>query len=127
MAAPAILLACSSGFACWTSGGLETQLFTVLVAGAVDALVAGKLRRMAICCALAAMTRPEGPMIAAVLGAAHYAQMLVKRRWLPGRDELASIAWFVALWAPWFAWRWWYYGWPFPNTYYVKASGAWAA
>ena len=27
---PAILLACSSGFACWTSGGLETQLFTLL-------------------------------------------------------------------------------------------------
>jgi len=28
------------------------------------------------------------------------------------------------VWAPWFAWRWWYYGWPFPNTYYVKAAGA---
>ncbi len=23
----------------------------------------------------------------------------------------------------WFAWRWWYYGYPFPNTYYVKAAG----
>src|SRR3954469_12452647 len=28
---PAVLLASSSGFACWTSGGLETQLFTLLV------------------------------------------------------------------------------------------------
>jgi hypothetical protein len=37
------------------------------------------------------------------------------------------MAWFVGLWAPWFAWRWWYYGWPFPNTYYVKATGPWAS
>src|SRR5690606_5961717 len=29
-ALPALLLATSSGYACWTSGGLETQLFTML-------------------------------------------------------------------------------------------------
>ena len=126
-----LLLACSSGFACWTSGGLETQLFTVLVAGALDAFVAGvdqprALRRMAICLALAAMTRPEGVLIAAVLGAARYLQLALGRRWLPGRAELVAAAWFLALWAPWFAWRWHYYGYPFPNTYYVKASGPWA-
>src|SRR5215471_17413741 len=39
-AIPAVLLACSSGFACWSSGGLETQLFTLLVTVARDALVA---------------------------------------------------------------------------------------
>jgi hypothetical protein len=32
---------------------------------------------------------------------------------------------FLALWLPWFLWRYWYYGWPFPNTYYVKAHGPW--
>jgi hypothetical protein len=51
--------------------------------------------------------------------------VLGKRR-AAGRSELIAAAWFVALWAPWFAWRWLYYGWPFPNTYYVKASGPWA-
>src|SRR5215468_6411257 len=39
-AVPALLLACSSGFACWTSGGLETQLYTLLVAAALDAMIA---------------------------------------------------------------------------------------
>src|ERR1044071_2356454 len=39
-AVPALLLACSSGFACWTSGGLETQLFALLVTAALDAMVA---------------------------------------------------------------------------------------
>src|SRR5689334_13709470 len=52
-AVPPLLLACSSGFACWTSGGLETQLFTLLVTAALDALVAAAvdpraLRRLGV-------------------------------------------------------------------------------
>jgi len=41
--------------------------------------------------------------------------------------ELSAALWFLGLWLPWFLWRWWYYGYPFPNTYYVKASGAWTS
>jgi hypothetical protein len=137
-AVPAMLLACSSGFACWTSGGLETQLFTLLVTAALDALVAAAgspgaldrrraLRRLAVMLALASMTRPEGPLVAAVLGAV-WLGARIARRGAPGRgvrDEAIAVAWFLGLWAPWFAWRWWYYGWPFPNTYYVKATGPW--
>ncbi len=138
---PALLLASSSGFACWTSGGLETQLYTVLVTGALDALVAAAsepraLRRVGVLLALAAMTRPEGPMIAAVFGAVWLGRLVLGRlRPAPGapaprwqlRNETLAIVWFLALWGPWFAWRWWYYGWPFPNTYYVKATGPWAS
>jgi len=147
---PALLLAASSGFACWSSGGLETQPFTMLVAGALDAVTEAAVRRRAlrragVLLALAAMTRPEGPLVAAVLGAAwvvHRAAALVharraaaagaaaagvaSARRLDVRDELAAAALFLALWLPWFLWRWWYYGWPFPNTYYVKAAGEWA-
>lgn len=68
-------------------------------------------------------------MIAAVLGAVWLAGRLWARlrgRAVPGgRDALFAVAWFLGLWAPWFVWRWWYYGWPFPNTYYVKATGPW--
>jgi arabinofuranosyltransferase len=135
-AMPAVLLACSSGFACWASGGLETQLFTLLVTAALDALVAAArepraLRRIGVVLALASMTRPEGPMVAAVLGAAWIARRVAMRRAGDAprgfRDEAIAAAWFVALWAPWFLWRWWYYGWPFPNTYYVKATGPWVS
>ncbi len=268
---PPLLLASSSGFACWTSGGLETQLFTLLVVASLDAVVAAvteprALRRAAICLALAAMTRPEGPLVAAVLGAVWLVHLWLERRtrvpaamavartapnlrparalavaaallfvccFLGGvgmlashgafaaaidstpltvialagligiplvglydcaraargnsravfqigvgslvvgglimigaiktgieladivtwnravpiallavavgaaalglafttvqrmRAELIAAAWFVGLWAPWFLWRWWYYGYPFPNTYYVKADGPW--
>jgi hypothetical protein len=130
---PALLLACSSGFACWTSGGLETQLFTLLVVVAIDGLVAAEdvaggraLYRAGIALALAAMTRPEGLLVAAVIGVVRLACNALGRRRIVGKTELVAAACFLVVWAPWFAWRWWYYGWPFPNTYYVKASGRWA-
>ena len=68
------------------------------------------------------MTRPEAPVIAVLFGIAH----LVTARRRSWRDIALAAAWFAGVWGPWFAWRWWYYGWPFPNTYYVKASGPWA-
>src|SRR5262245_6818089 len=85
---PPLLLACSSGFACWTSGGLETQLFVLLVTASLHALVGEPrgLRRIGIWLALASMTRPEGPLVALVLGAARYIQLASERRWLPTRD-----------------------------------------
>jgi arabinofuranosyltransferase len=139
-AVPPLLLAGSSGFACWSSGGLETQLYTLLVAAALDAFVAAAtapraLRRLGVVLALASMTRPEGPMIAAVFGAVWIAGKLASRfrpaalapAGSDGRDAVLAVAWFVGLWAPWFLWRWWYYGWPFPNTYYVKATGPWVS
>ena len=136
-ARPALLLAESSGFACWTSGGLETQLFTMLVVIALDGLVAAEdpaerraLPRAGIALALSAMTRPEGLLVAAVFGVVRLACNLLSRRTgrpVLGRTELVAAACFLALWAPWFAWRYWYYGYPFPNTYYVKATGAWSS
>ena len=134
-AVPALLLACSSGFACWTSGGLETQLFTLLVTIAIDGVVDATVRPRAIvragfALALAAMTRPEGLLVAAVLGVVHLATLIgtfrVYRRWPSRTADLVATLAFVALWAPWFYWRYTYYGHLWPNTYYVKASGPWA-
>jgi arabinofuranosyltransferase len=116
--APA-LLAASSGYACWCSGGLETQMFTFFVLLGLHGLVAGRPRLSGAAFALAAMTRPEGLL---VLGAAGL-YLLVRCRLRIGRDELAFGLTFLALFAPFFAWRWSYYGWPFPNTFYVKAGG----
>ena len=129
-AVPALLLACSSGFACWTSGGLETQLFTLLCAVAIDGVVAAEIEpraliRVAAALALAAMTRPEGLLVAAVIGAVRLGANGLARRWVT-RTDLVAAAVFLGVWAPWFAWRWHYYGYELPNTYYVKASGPWA-
>ena len=127
---PALLLACSSGYACWTSGGLETQLFTMLVVIAIHGTVTAvetprALAGVGIALALAAMTRPEGLLVAGILGVIHLSTLVSTRRAGGWRYELLAIGGFLVLWAPWFVWRWQYYGYLWPNTYYVKASGRW--
>ncbi|WP_045118905.1 hypothetical protein [Haliangium ochraceum] len=143
--APA-LLALSSGFACWSSGGLETQMFNFWVTAALYAYARGSepmrfahadgdgvergdgrdrwLGALGVLLALAAMTRPEGLLITALLGVHRVlANLLGARRLWRTRGELWCVGMFVLVWAPWYAWRWHYYGYPFPNTYYVKAAG----
>lgn len=111
LVAPA-LLAAASGFACWCSGGLETQMFTFFA-------IWGLTARSGIPLALAALTRPEGALVTAVIGL----HRLARKKLRIGKEDIVWAAGFLAIWAPYFAWRWWYYGWPFPNTFYVKAGG----
>jgi hypothetical protein len=61
------LLALSAGFACWSSGGLETQMFTFWVALAIDGVAAAELepvrfRRVGLWLALAARTLRGEPL-----------------------------------------------------------------
>lgn len=132
-ALPAFLLAAVPGYACWSSGGLETQLFTLLstlaFAAYVDELCDGDVRLSGgLAWGLAALTRPEGLLFFA-LTAGHRGlrRMLAPRpgesRILPGRRELLAVGIFLALVVPHLVWRRWYYGWWLPNTFYIKASG----
>ena len=109
----------------FATSGLETSLFCLLAVAGYCLLVAPELdvRRLAAAGAflgLAALTRPDG-----VLWGAFGAVYVL---WV-GRARLkAAIAYgapFCALWLPYLAWKLWYYGDLFPNTYYAK-SAYWA-
>src|SRR5262249_7733375 len=112
-----LLLAGCGGFACWASGGLETQLFTCLITAGFALEIAGAPAGLAsaACFALAAMTRPEGNLFF-LLAALH---RFARRE----RRTLAWIGIYGLVYGPYFLWRYLYYGWPFPNTFYVKSSG----
>jgi arabinofuranosyltransferase len=124
-----LVLASMGAFACWCAGGLETQLFTFLVTLGFDLVLGevtvGKGWRSAVAFAFAAMTRPEGVLLFGLVGVFRLLRNLQhERRLLPRRDEIAWVGVFAALFGPYFLWRWHYYGWLFPNTFYVKSSGA---
>ncbi len=124
-----LLLATMGAYACWCSGGLETQLFTFLVTLGFDLVLTevarGKGHASAVAFALAAMTRPEGVMFFALASLFRFLTNLRReRRVLPRKFELVWLGLFIGLFAPYFVWRWHYYGWLFPNTFYVKSSGA---
>jgi hypothetical protein len=132
-ALPALFLAGVPGFACWASGGLETQLFTMLLTWGLvlttEALLDGQDRGRspsvpsAVAFGLAALTRPEGLLFFALAGLIHGADKLRRRSLAPTAAELKWLAIFCAMVAPHLLWRRWYYGWWLPNTFYIKASG----
>jgi arabinofuranosyltransferase len=71
------------------------------------------------------MTRPEGALFFALVVLFRVVTNLRReRRLLPRRYELLWASLFTVLFVPYFLWRWRYYGWLFPNTFYVKSSGA---
>ena len=131
--APA-LLAAAPAYACWSTGGLETQLFTLLLTLGWTTFLLERdeghegMPWSGVWFGLSALTRPEGMLFFGLAGLYRLCEMLfVERTFIPKRKDWLWGAGFAVVFAPFFAWRWAYYGWPFPNTYYVKtgAKGFW--
>lgn len=130
----ALWLASAAHFAAWCGGGLEAQLFGALVLGgivlyALELATAGSARpwRSAaggLLFALATLTRPEGALF---WGLTQLHRVVCKlrdeRRLRPSAAELVGLLTFLVPCAIFFGWRWHYYGYPLPNTFYVKAQG----
>ena len=151
----ALAFVCGSAtFAVWTSGGgLETRQFTFFVVAAVVCLSLYRSMRLgllaaSVSLALASLTRPEGPLIAAccfawfgtlqildalnALRRAAEAQDVsiveaiaaISRR-IDWRGLLCLIAPFALIVGAHFLFRYAYYGEWLPNTYYAKHIRPW--
>ena len=126
-ALPALLLAAVPGYACWSSGGLETQLFSLLVTGGVALYLKESInddapRASAIVFGLSALTRPEGVLVFAVTALHRGVALLLQRKKILARDFVWGAI-FMAFVVPHFLWRKTYYGYWLPNTFYIKSSG----
>ncbi len=129
--APALTVAWAS-FATWSSGGLETAMFTFLLTAAWASLFLLDPRHVWISgtlFALAAMTRPEGLLFGAIALPVAAWRALVSVRGVSPRTFRAavtgSLRWglpLLLIYGSYFAWRYAYYGYLFPNTYYIKAT-----
>ncbi|MCZ7587229.1 MAG: class I SAM-dependent methyltransferase [Deltaproteobacteria bacterium] len=107
----------------WMHSGMETILYMALVFAAVWRFHAenetGKgAAGSAALAVLAAMARPEGVFIALALAAS----TMFRREKTRGRRAIAFLAVFGALYGIYFVWRFSYYGYLFPNTYYAKVG-----
>ena len=123
----ALLLAADGSFALWSVGGLESCLFAFLVLAGGLAYM-GEMKEpervplSGAWFALAAMTRPEGLLVYGLTGLHQVITRSVGLRKLATRQDWLRLALFALLWAPWFAFRWRYYGFPLPNTFYAKVT-----
>ncbi len=122
-----VWLALAPAYACWCTGGMETQLFTFTVTGGWTAYLlerrTGGRLWSGIWFALSALTRPEGALLFALVAGHRGGALLWNRLRLQRRDILWASS-FAAIFVPYFIWRWAYYGWPLPNTFYVKVGAA---
>jgi hypothetical protein len=128
----ALFLAADGSYALWAVGGLEAPLFAFLVlAGALAYLRElrdeRRLPLSGLWFALATMTRPEGLLVYALTGLHQVATRLIRDRRLVDRRIATRQDWqrlclFAVLFVPWFAFRWRYYGYPPPNTFYAKVT-----
>ncbi|RJP68512.1 MAG: hypothetical protein C4532_12765 [Candidatus Abyssobacteria bacterium SURF_17] len=132
---PGALLAANGSFAMWTLGGLETALFTfLLVLITFVYLDARHARAMHVCgllFALLIMTRPDGVVFLAAT-AAHI--IVGPIRSSPDSSIKRRVGLFMrlltvclAVFLPYFVWRYSYYGYPLPNTFYAKVAGGTAS
>ena len=123
-----LILVVSRSFAAWSTSGLETMFFTALVfAAAISFLderenTSRRPWRSALLFALASLTRPEGLIFAVIAGAFFEIDVMRGRRSV--RDFLLWSAVCVAPIGAHFLWRFAYYGYWLPNTFYAKVPGA---
>jgi arabinofuranosyltransferase len=126
---PTALLSVSGPMATWSSSGMESTFFTLLLLLASARFArfwreeSGRhLHIAALLLVLATLTRPEGLMIAGVLfGVSLAAAVWDRRGALTPLVTAAGL--FSCLFAAYFAWRYQRYGYLLPNTFYVKMGG----
>jgi hypothetical protein len=113
------LLGLNYVFASFGTSGLETMFGTLLVLCAVERAERGAPLASGTFAILATLAHPDHAIFYACLALTYV---------LPAR-RLRELGWFVLpfalIYAPYFAWRWSYYGDFFPNTYYAKNAYLW--
>ncbi len=121
--AAVLFLGTSGVFLPWGVSGMEVTLFTFLIL--IDVLYYlrikefGNIRRyifLGILCGLTALTRPEGLLIFGLISADI---LFTKNKKI---YVLYLILAFGALYLPYYIWRYDYYGYLFPNTFYAKVG-----
>jgi len=122
-----LCLAHDGSFALWAVSGMETSMFAFVVMAAVTAYLwewksekPGFLSGALL--ALGAMTRPEGVLVLGVV-VIHQAlaRLALQSQFLTSAD-VARAGLFLVLYLPYFLWRYYYYGFLLPNTFYAKVT-----
>jgi hypothetical protein len=124
--APAFLLAASTQFVIWNASGLENALFNFLLAAAAlrtlqegshDARAAGR-PWSGLLWFLFSITRPEAPIYAGLGFGLRCVYALGEPQGF--RNVLRWLAAFLVPFSAYHLWRFHYFAWPWPETYYAK-------
>ena len=119
-----VLCAVSGTFACWALGGLETCGYAAAILGVgyslgrSDRAFPGRLALTGVLCALCVLMRPEGLLVAFAVGLA----LLVGSPRASLRETAVVIVPICLILGAHLLWRYSYYGFLLPNTFYAKVG-----
>ncbi|NJL05110.1 MAG: hypothetical protein HC911_09445 [Chloroflexaceae bacterium] len=126
---PPVLLAINPAFLLYSArgSGMETALVMMLGTAALWLIWRAQDGRGGVLaggmCALVVMTRPDGALIPLAGGLILLAQVLAPRSRRPALPILFGlVGGFALIYAPYYLWRFSYYGYPLPNTFYAKTG-----
>ena len=129
---PRIMLAISGPFATWASSGMETNLFTLFIVGSIYYELnfwlnhkTNSLIFLFLFLLLATLTRPEGLIFFLILFV--FNLIKIKEGGTSGTLKRSLVAAFIFFIIPFFVysiWRFTYFGYLLPNTYYAKTGGS---
>ncbi len=122
-----LLLAANTTYCAWSTSGLETTAFSFLTTLAV-LLCANEFRHsrgtwlavLAVICV--ALLRADGFVVFAILTVVRAVEHRRRKESIFNRYMVGWLACFVLVVGAHFAWRWSYYGYIFPNTFYAKVG-----
>jgi hypothetical protein len=124
----AFVLAFSPSYVYWAGSGMETSLFTMLILLSLFLITKEELSPMhlvplSLVLLLATLTRPEGALFFTLSVLLVFVRT-IRNDFRSCFIRLASVTLpFLLLFIPYFMWRYSYYGFLLPNTYYAKVGG----
>jgi hypothetical protein len=121
------LLLADAKLADFSMNGMETAVlvfFLILLWAEMEAPEGPRAGVLAIACAGLMWTRPDAFIHATAVLVPHlvFRQRADRTKSIPWRPLLRGALIGGALYLPWFAWAWWYYGTPVPHTIIAKSG-----
>lgn len=128
---PCLMLAISGPFVTWASSGMETNLFTLFIVCSIyyelnfwSTYNKTSLTFLFLFLLLAALTRPEGFGFFLILIVLHFIKSKRYNTLAPIRQSILFVfICFIIPFTVYFLWRYSYFGYLLPNTYYAKTGG----
>jgi hypothetical protein len=122
-----VLVSLSPSFVAWTTTGMETPLYNLMLIIGVSSYIAYRGGRIpawlvGLVYVLVVLTRPEGLAIFGATVLFEVLYRLYQKEKTFFQTGVVMVAAFLIVYSPYFFWRWAYFGYPLPNTYYAKTG-----
>ncbi len=114
-------------FISWTTEGLDITLYTALMLAATLTYILSKEGKVSLWVVgllftLLALARPEGILLFGITGLFEIIRNIRQEKKTLFRRLILLGLPFLVIYVPYFIWRWHYFGYIFPNTYYDKTG-----